>query len=311
MRPTLAWLLLGVVAVGGTACGGQSEADGGNAATDKLAQIEARGTLILPVDPGYPPASFRVSGAARSADTRCAENQLTAPEVDGYDVATGEALAEALDVEPCFVTPTWSELLGGNWSDRWDIAFSSIGITSGRMHELYFTKPYYATPERFYVRRDGPIKRIDQLEGSRIGVCAGCFADLYLRHQLDLPGSTVQYKLNTPLIVGYAVERDGLDDVGHGTLDAFLCQETAGDEAIAQGVHLRPLAPPAYEAYIGGALDRAATLELTAFFNRVNEVITDLHQSGRLRELSVKYFGKDYARDADEFSLESIEQSVD
>lgn len=38
--------------------------------TDKLAQILARGTLILSTDPAYPPQSYRVRGATRLARTR-------------------------------------------------------------------------------------------------------------------------------------------------------------------------------------------------------------------------------------------------
>ena len=85
----------------------------GDPATDKLASILARGTLVLSTDLEYPPQSFAVEGASRPADTKCADNQLTAPEVAGYDADTGKAVAEALGVEPCFVTPPWSQISSG------------------------------------------------------------------------------------------------------------------------------------------------------------------------------------------------------
>ena len=285
-----------------------SQSPSGDPNTDKLAQIQARGTLVLPTDPAYPPASFGVENAERPANTRCAENQITHAEVDGYDVAVGEAVATALGVEPCFVTPTWTQLIGGNWADRWDVAFSSIGMTRDRMENLYFTQPYYATPERFYVRAEGPIEDIDQLHGARIGVCTGCFADLYLQHALDIPGTEVTYRVNDAAIVGYDVERNGLDDVGMGKLDAFLCQETAGGQAIEEGVPLRALDPAEYEAYIAGAVDRSSGLEAAAFVDRVNEIVSDLHADGTLAELSEEYFGKDYATPAGAFNLDSIGQ---
>ena len=40
-----------------------------DATHDELAKIRARGTLLLPTDPAYPPSSFAVEGAARSAGT--------------------------------------------------------------------------------------------------------------------------------------------------------------------------------------------------------------------------------------------------
>lgn len=107
-------MLLVTARSSGSDAGSSDDADGGAAtgstagdpARDKLAQILSRRTLVLPTDPAYPPASFGVKGAERAPDTRCAANQFTAPEVDGYDVAVGKAVADALGVEPCFVTPT-------------------------------------------------------------------------------------------------------------------------------------------------------------------------------------------------------------
>jgi polar amino acid transport system substrate-binding protein len=294
---------------GTTAAGSASVA--GDPSTDKLAQVEARGTLILPTDPIYPPASFAVEGATRAEDTRCAENQLTAPEVEGYDVAVGEAVAEALGVEPCFVTPTFTEQIAGNWGDRWDVAFSSIGITNERMEDLYFTQPYYATPEAFFVQEEGPFETLDDLDGSRIGVCTGCFADLYLQKTLEIPGVETTYEVDDAVIVGYDVERSGLDDVGAGKLDAFLCQETAGNQLIAEGEPLRALDPPAYEAFIGGAIDRSSGLAVGPFYERVNRIIEGLHEDGTLEGLSVEFFGKDYATAAGGFDLASIGQTVE
>lgn len=282
----------------------------GDPNTDKLAQVIDRGILRLPVDPAYPPASFGVEGAERAEGTACAPNELTAPEVDGYDVAVSEALAADLGVEPCFVTPEWSELIAGNWSDRWDVAFSSIGITSSRMENVYFTQPYYATPERFFVASGSDATEMEELDGARIGVCTGCYADLYLQHALDVPGVEVEYRVDDAEIIGYESEPHGLDDVAAGKLDAFLCQETAGGQAIEEGVELRALDPPAYSAFIAGIIDRSSGYEVAAFHERVNEVVRALHADGTLAELSIEFFGKDYASEAAAFDLDSLEQTV-
>ncbi len=312
-------IMLAAVALAGSACGSETSAGGtapGSAtaanggADDKLARVLARGTLLLPTDPAYPPASFAVKGAARRPATRCAENAMTAPELDGYDVAISKAVAAALKLEPCFVTPTFTQQLAGHWADRYDVAFTSIGIVRSRMRNLYFTQPYYATPERFFVRRGGRIRRIAQLDGARIGVCTGCFADLYLQRTLDIPGTEVAYPVDDPVNVGYDVERNGLDDVASGKLDAFLCQETAGDQAIAEGLHLRSLDPPAYVAYIAGALDRSSTAQSKTFFDRVNGIVEQLHANGTLTRLSRRYFRTDYASPAARFDLSAIGQTV-
>ena len=287
-----------------------SPTEAADPSTDKLAQVIARGTLVLPLDPVYPPASFVVEGEERATETLCSRNLLTGPEVDGYDVAVGKLVADALGVEPCFVTPTWTEMIAGNWGDRWDLAFASIGITSDRMEALYFTQPYYATPERFYVKDDAPYRSMEDLDGASIGVCAGCFADLYLQKELNIPGAEVDYRVDGAEIVAYDVERSGIDDVGAGTLDAFLCQETVGNQAIAEGIPLRAIDPEAYEAFVGGAIDRSSGLSVAAFYDRVNELIQGFHADGTLGSLSTTFFGKDYAASAAPFDIAALEQEV-
>jgi len=259
--------------------------------------------LVLPVDPAYPPASFAVKGAVRDTASKCESDQLTGAEVDGYDVATGKLVAESLGVEPCFVTPTWVQLLAGHWADRWDIAISSIGITTSRMAALSFTRPYYATPERFYVKARSGVESMSELDGLRIGVCGDCFADLYLQKRLDIPGTTIEYGVDDAVIVPFAIERTGLEEVASGTLDAFLCQETAGDQAIAEGLPLVALDPAPYAAYPAGAIDRSSAYEESAFLERVNAILGAHLADGSLAQLSLHHFGKDYATPAASFDV--------
>ena len=163
------------------ACGGGGGAAGpaaettaaGDPSKDKLAQVLGRGTLILFTDPEYPPQSFTVKGAKRPADTKCAPNELTAAEVAGYDADTGKVVARALGVEPCFVTPSWTEVTAGNWGDRWHLACGSGGMGLERMDVLYMRQPYYATPNVFCVPKDSPARRAGDLSGKRVGACAG------------------------------------------------------------------------------------------------------------------------------------------
>ncbi len=131
LAPGVRLLLLGGYLL---ACSGGSPAGSPGSATgqrvpgastdptdDALARVTERGTLVLSTDIEYPPQSYLVEGAERAADTACAPNQLTAPEVEGFDADTGKAVATALGVEPCFVSVAWNVIIGGGWADRWDI----------------------------------------------------------------------------------------------------------------------------------------------------------------------------------------------
>jgi polar amino acid transport system substrate-binding protein len=282
----------------------------GDPSTDKLAQILARGTLILSTDPAYAPQSFRVKGAARLAHTKCAANQLTANQMAGYDADTSKLVAQGLGVEACFVTPTWSEQISGHWNDRWDISIASIGITRERMARLYYTQPYSAEAERFFIRDTSSVTTVEQLSGKRLGGCGGCFAQSYIQRNLDLPGQKVRFIVDHATFVGYDVERNGLADVARGKLDAFLCGVAVGGKAIAEGLPLRAVGRDQYVAYIAGAVDRSSGLHVAAFIARVDTIVRRLHAQGTLRRLSLKYFHTDFATRASHFDVARLGQKI-
>jgi polar amino acid transport system substrate-binding protein len=289
---------------------GATAAEAGDPATDKLGQVLARGTLVLSTDLKYPPQSFAVKHAKRAPATACPANQLTAPEVAGYDADTGKLVAKALGVEPCFVTPSWTEITAGNWSDRWDIAYGSGAITADRMTRLWMTAPYRAEAQRFYVRKDSPSRRPSDLDGKRIGVCASCSIEAYLKGELELPGIRLTRKVEGPKIVAYDVDAPGLKDLGRGKLDGYACNENVGKQAIEDGVPIRALDEPAFDEYLTGFVDKSSGLDVGPFIVRINEIIRKLHADGQLRRLSVKYFGRDYAARAAKLDLDSIGQRV-
>ena len=282
----------------------------GDASSDKLAQVLGRGTLILFTDPAYPPQSFKVAGAKRPNDTKCAANQMTASQISGYDAETGKLVAGKLGVEPCFVTPSWTEVTAGNWGDRWDLAYGSGAITLDRMGALYMTQPYYSTPTNFFVPKGSTAKLPADLSGKTVGACAGCTMEDYLRGTLDLPGPKIVPVVKNPKIVTYDTEVPGLAATAAGKLDAFLCSEPVGSAAMKKGAALKMLAAPAYYSNKTGYVDKASGLSAAAFVGRINEIVTGLHTDGELKTLSIKYFGKDYATKAGAFDLSSIGQTV-
>jgi polar amino acid transport system substrate-binding protein len=282
----------------------------GDASTDKLAQVLARGTLILFTDPAYPPQSVAVKNAKRAPNTKCAANQMTAAQMTGYDADTGKAVARAMGVEPCFVTPSWTEVTAGNWGDRWDLAYGSGAIALDRMNVLYMTQPYYSTPANFFVPKSSTAKSAADLSGKKIGACTGCTMEEYLRGTLDLPGPKFKVTVKNPKIVTFDTEIPGLAATAKGKLAAFLCSEPVGSEAIKGGAALRMLAAPAYYSYKTGYVDKKSGLSVGPFVVRVNQIIAGLHADGTLKRLSIKYFGKDYATKAGAFDLSTIGQTV-
>jgi polar amino acid transport system substrate-binding protein len=277
---------------------------------DKLAQVLARGTLVLWTDPDYAPQSMKVAGATRLANTKCEANQMTAPEMTGYDAETGKLVAAALGVEPCFVTAPWDSVIAGGWNDHWDVAWGSGAITGDRMPLLYMTQPYYSTPADFFVAADSTITDPKELSGKTIGVCSGCTHEQYLRRTLQLPGETLTWLVDNPNIVTYNNEPPGLQDVAAGKLDAFLSSEPVGVAEIKNGTALKELSTPAFWTEKTGYVDRSLTLAAGPFVNKIDQIISDLHTQGKLKALSMQFFGTDYTPDAAKFDLSALNQTV-
>jgi polar amino acid transport system substrate-binding protein len=304
-----------VIALGAIACGGAAPASPASQPTadpskDKLAQVLARGTLVLWTDLEYAPQSFAVEGATRLATTHCAANELTAPEVSGYDAETGKLVAAALGVEPCFVATPFDSMIGGSWGDRFDVAWGSGAITTKRMESLYVTQPYYSTPANFFVKAGSAYTEPTDLSGKKIGVCSGCTHQSYLERTLELPGVTLDFVVDDPQVVTYNNEPPGLEDTAAGKLDAFLCSEPVGLGVMAKGVALRELATPAYYTFKTGYVDRDLTLAAGPFLDAIDKAIRDAHASGKLKALSTEFFKKDYATPASSFDLTKLGQQV-
>jgi len=301
------------------ACGseesGQSEAgsartSAADPARDKLAQIQARGTLVEYFEPDYPPQSIGVKGATRRKDTKCADNQLTAAEVTGYDNEVPKLIAGELGVEACFVSPPWTEVNAGNWGDRWDIAYGSGSINSDRIQRLYMTQPYYAVPNFYFVAKHSGYRHAAQLDGKRIGSCGDCSHELYLKGQLEIPSVDITLNVKDPKIVTFETEAPGLEAAAKGEIDAFLAADPVGRARIKEGAALRELPEVAFTYYPSGFVDKSSGLSARRFVDRVNEIIRGFQADGTLKRLSIKWFGKDYASDAREFDIDAIVQEV-
>ena len=280
------------------------------ASNDKLAQILARGTLVGYAELNYPPQSIKVEGAKRADPTKCLANQLTAPEVTGFDIETTKLVADRIGVEACFISPTWTEVTAGNWNDRLDIVYGSGAINATRMEALWMTQPYYYIPQRFLVRKDSSFRQPSDLDGKAIGTCTSCTVESYLQGTLSIPGVDIVQKVKNPKPVGFETEFPGIDALVAGEIDAFLAAEPVGLQAINDGKPLRLLDEPAFSMYPSGFVDKSSGLSQAAFTARVDAIIAAAHADGTLKALSNRWFGTDYTTEAGRFDLNLIGQDV-
>ncbi len=280
----------------------QAPAAGG----DLLAAIQARGTLVSFTDPAYPPQSSLKANPQRTPGTKCAEDQKTLGELEGFDIDVAAAIAKGLGVEACFVTPDWGLLVAGNWSDRWDIGIGSVTITPERAKVLYFSQPYYTTPAALFVNAENTTyKTPADLSGKKIGVCSGCTYESYLNGTLVIPGvPDITYQIKDADIKGYDTDSTAIEDLALGDglrLDGVITAQPTGQEAIKNGRPIKQLGDPLYFEYLAPAFDRSSSLDPTSLIAKVSEITAGLHADGTLLNLSMKYYGTDLTTAAAKF----------
>ncbi|NUQ37756.1 MAG: transporter substrate-binding domain-containing protein [Caldilineales bacterium] len=282
------------------------------APADLLAAIQARGTLRISTDPAYPPQSELVPEAKRVANSKCASDERTASEFSGFDIDAAVEIARRLGVEPCFVTPDWTLITGGNWAGRWDLSVGSMTITPERLEKLYFSQPYYTTPAAFFVHTDSTrFAAAADLSGATIGGCSGCTYEFYVDGSLAIPGESIDFVVKNAAFVGYESDLPALQDLSLGDgvrLDAVITALPTGVEAIGNGLPVKQLGDPVYFEYLAAAFDRASSLDTRSFQAQVNAAIQAMHADGALKTLSEKYYGVDLASAAGKFDLALLGQ---
>lgn len=250
----------------------EAGSDSAEAADDQLAQIKAKGEIVVAMEGTWSPWTYHD------------END----ELVGYDVEVAKAIAEKLGVKATFVEGEWDGLFAGMDAGRYDIVVNGVDITEERAQKYNFTEPYAYNRTAIIVKDDN-----DDIQS---------FEDLNGKHTANTISSTY-----AELAEKYGADVTGVDDLNQtfelllsGRIDATLNAElTYYDYMKAHPdakIKIVALTDDASEVAIplrkGVASDnlRAA----------INQALEELRADGTLSELSVKYFGSDvsHAQDA-------------
>lgn len=279
---------------------------------NQLEAILKSGILVIATDPSASPHSEWLKDQPRAENTRCNTTQYTANQFAGFDVEVGKDIAARLGVEPCFVTPAWSQIITGNWGDLWDITVESMVITPERMKNLYFTQPYITGEMFLFVHRDNRgVHQPADLSGKKIGVCAGCANEFFLRGTLKIPGVQIDNPIRDPVIIGYDTESSALADlaVGDGVnLDAVVTDADTGQVAISAGMPVRQLPEVLYRDFSAVAVDKSSGKDPLPLLDQLNRVIQGMHQDQTLKTLSEQYFGGDFTTLASAYDVKALNQ---
>lgn len=176
-----------------------------------LADVMAKGQLIMGFDEAYPPMGF------------VDENG----EHVGFDIDLAKEVAKRMGVELVLQPISWDakelELNGGNIDCIW----SGLTITPERKEQMLFTMPYLANEQIMVVMADSGIASVADVAGKVLGTQAGSASVDVLEANPDIKDSLAEIALSDDFVAA-------LMDLKLGGIDVLLIDSVVGNYYIAQ-----------------------------------------------------------------------------
>ena len=259
-------------AAGDTVCAGE--------VTDLLAEICDKGTLTVSTDPAYPPQSSL--------------NEQTG-EYEGFDIDVATEIAKRLGVDVAWEAPQWDVITAGSWNGRWDTTVGSMTPTNDRQEVLYFTQPYNYTPAVVVVLADDEsvTDLTTDLDGKKIGVCAGCTYEQFLNKELNIEGYEFDFVIDDAEVSGYDTDTTALQDLANGRLDAVITSVTTAQGYIDAGNPVQIVGEPVFYEPLSVGFDKSSEPSSESLYEAVDGIVAEMHEDGTLTQLSEQWYGLD------------------
>lgn len=228
--------------------------------TDSLKRVEEAGTLTVVGSGGYPPFNYMEDG-----------------KVVGFDVDTGEEIANRLGVKLNYVTSDWDGLTEGLRNKRYDAILGSMAITDERLKVVDFTSPYYYSGAQLFVNKNSEITDVNQLSGKKIAVTTGT----NFVQDAEKLGAEVSF---------YQDDNATLLELINGRVDGVITDRLVGLSAmddIAGGENIILVGELLRLENMGIAINK----DDTELLERINEIIQEMHDDGTLTKISEKWLG--------------------
>jgi len=235
-----------------------------------LADIQAKGKLVMGFDEAYPPMGF--------VDEETGEHI-------GFDIDLAKEVAERMGVELVLQPIAWdSKELELN-NKNIDCIWSGMTITAQRQEQMLFSMPYLANQQILVVRSGSGVDQFAELEGAVLGTQAGSASVDVLNANAELSAMVGEPMLYDDFVTA-------LMDLQLGGIDVLLIDSVVGYYYIAQmedpdNFFVMPEILQAEEYGIGFRLGDEALA------NEVNQQLIAISNDGKLAEIVAKWFTED------------------
>lgn len=225
------------------------------------------GTLVIGVDDSYPPMEYK--------DT---SGNLT-----GFDVEMANEIGKRMGKKVEYKSTLFDGIFAALDAGKFDCVISSVSITDDRLKSNLFTDPYIANAQMIVVKPDdNSITKAEDLAGKTVGVQLGTTADTSAETLLKKGISFTPKKYNEII--------QTFSDMNTGRLNAIIVDEVVGEYYIAKDpTHFKEAAVKLTNEPIGVCFKKTNT----KLRDDMQAVINEMYEDGFMKNLSIKWFGKD------------------
>ncbi|GMO53440.1 MAG: amino acid ABC transporter substrate-binding protein [Termitinemataceae bacterium] len=238
-------------------------AQGKNKAGTALERIKSAGVIKVGIEGTYPPYTFHD-----------AKNNIV-----GYDVEIAREIAEKIGVKVEFVESSWDSLIAGVDSGRWDVVINQVGINPERKKKYDFSTPYTYTRGALVVHSDSTIKSFADLKGKKSAqTVTSNWAQVAEKNGAEIIGTVSGFNESVRLVESKRADATINDDV------TFYDYKKTNPKSPTKVVAF------ATEITTDGVLLPKKEPKL---LQAINQALKELGDSGKLSEISNKYFAQD------------------
>ena len=261
MKKVIAAVMLGVMTMGFVGCGASSNKASDNNSTDLLETIQEKGKLVVGMSADYAPYEFHYID----------ENGKDV--IGGFDVDIANEIADAIGVELVIQEMDFDALVSALPAEKVDLVISGMNPTEERAKVVDFSEVYYNSKHGILVRAEDADKyqTFADLEGAKVGVQLGSTQEKIAK--TEIPNVNLQQLSNINNLIL---------ELKAGKVDAIVMEKPVAEMAVKSNPELA-VGKPIYEEQTGGNAVGIAKNN-PQLLAKVNEVITELNESGKMDE---------------------------
>lgn len=213
--------------------------------------------LILATEAGFAPYEYYQDG-----------------EIVGVDIDIAREIALSLGKELVIKDVSFDFIINEIKSGKSDIGAAGMSITKERLEEVDFSVEYAVSNQVVIVPMDSKITSIDQISNQRIAVQLGTVADSYVNENYK-DATVIRQKKYLSMV----------EDLKAGKVDLIIMDELPGKKIVENNENLIILDGFVFEDNYAIAVKKGNALLL----NKINEVIDNLKNSGKIDEYILEY----------------------